>query len=407
MAERVRLAALLVSIGVAGNQAASYLLNVLGARLLVPADFGELGSLLAVLVVGAVPALGLQTAAALRVARGDENAEGQLCSLGLTTSGVVTAVVAGAAPLLMMLLHLGSVWPALCVAASLASITMICLWYGMLQGTRRFGAMAGLIGCEAVGRIGGTAVGLVVFRDATGALACTAVGALVVAVIGWVVVGRPRPVRHHRGHVGEVLHAVQAMLALVLLVNLDLVLARHHLPAHQAGEYAVGAIVTKIAYWLPQAVAILVLPRLASAEGRRRFVPLALVVCAVLDSVVVLGTATMGPTVVAVIGGEDYAGSDLPLWAFAITGSLLSLVQIMLYSRIASADRRSTLLIWAAVLTEAVLVTFWLNDSLAAIVSAAVLSTGLLVTAGALVEVRARRVEPVHAHGHSGGGGEQ
>lgn len=406
MAERVRLAALLVSLGVAGNQAASYLLNVLGARLLVPADFGELGSLLAVLVVGAVPAMGLQTAAALRVARGD-GGPADLCALGLATSGVVTALTAAAAPPLMVLLHLDSVWPALCVAASLASITLTCLWYGMLQGRRRFAAMAGLLATEAVGRIGGTAVGLVVFRDATGALACTAVGALAVAAVGWVVVGRPLPARRRRGHVGEVLHAVQAMLALVLLVNLDLVLARHHLPAGQAGEYAVGAIVTKVAYWLPQAVAILVLPRLASAAGRRRFVPVALGVCAVLDSVVVLVTATMGATVVGVLGGADYADSDLPLWVFAIVGSLLSLAQILLYSRIAGADRRSTLLIWAAVALEIVLVTFWLHDGLLDVVTAAALATGLLVAAGALVEVRSRRVEPVHAPGHDGGRGQQ
>ncbi|WP_260190107.1 lipopolysaccharide biosynthesis protein [Actinophytocola gossypii] len=399
----MRVAALLVSVGVAGNQAASYLLNVAAARVLVPADFGELGALLAVLVVGAVPAMGLQTVTALRVARGDAD-RGRLLSLGLATSAVVTSVTGLAAPLLVGLLHLGSVWPALCVAGSLASITMIGLCYGVLQGSRRFAAMAALLGCEAAGRVGGTVVGLLLFRDATAALTGTAIGAFVVAGIGWVVIGRPRPARHHRGHVGEVLHAAQAMLALVLLVNLDLVLARHHLPAHQAGEYAVGAIVAKAAYWLPQAVAILVLPRLADAAGRRRFVPVALAVCAVLDAVVVLGCALLGPTVVAVVGGDDYADSAIPVWAFAVVGSLLSLVQILLFSRIASADRRSTLLIWGAVAAEVLLVTFWLNDGLSDVVAAAVVATGLLVAAGALVELRSRRrVEPVHQYGHHGG----
>ncbi|HEX2132060.1 MAG TPA: polysaccharide biosynthesis protein [Actinophytocola sp.] len=405
VADRVRVAAVLVSVGVAGNQAASYLLNVAAARVLVPADFGEFGALLAVLVVGAVPAMGLQTVTALRVARGDTD-RGRLLSLGLATSAVVTATTALAAPLLVGLLHLGSVWPALCVAASLASITMIGLCYGVLQGTRRFAAMAALLGCEAVGRVGGTLAGLLVFRDATAALTGTAIGALVVAGIGWVVIGRPRPARHHRGHVGEVLHAGQAMLALVLLVNLDLVLARHHLPAPEAGEYAVGAIVAKAAYWLPQAVAILVLPRLASAAGRQRFVPRALAVCAVLDAVVVVGSATLGPTVVAVVGGEDYAGSAIPVWAFAVVGSLLSLVQILLFSRIASADRWSTLLIWGAVAVEILLVTLWLHDGLAEVVTAAVVATGLLVAAGALVELRSRRVEPLDAHRHHGGRGE-
>lgn len=413
VSERVRMAALLVSVGVAGNQAASYLLNVVAARLLVPASFGELGSLFAILVVGAVPAMGLQTVAALRVARLRRHGPlstrdaGQLYSLGIATSGTVTAVALVAAPLLMMLLHLENLWPALLVAVSLTSITMIGLSYGVLQGSQRFAALAGMLAFEAVGRIGGTVVGLVVFRSATGALAGTAIGAAVVALAGWIVCGRPRPARHHKGHVGEVLHAVQAMLALVLLVNLDLVLARHHLPAHDAGEYAVGAIVTKIAYWLPQAVAILVLPKLASEDGRRKMVPRALGICAALDAVVVLAAVTMGPTIVAVIGGAEYADADIPVWPFAIVGSMLSLVQILLFSRIASADRKSTVLLWLAVAVEIVLVTAWLHDELSQVVTAAAIATGLLVLAGAAIEVRSWRVEPVHTGRDDGGHGQQ
>ncbi|WP_291413564.1 polysaccharide biosynthesis protein [Actinophytocola sp.] len=466
--QRVRVAAVLVSVGVAGSQAASYLLNVVAARLLVPASFGELGSLLAVLVVGAVPAMGLQTVAALRVARLRQRGPlstrdaGQLFSLGLATSAVVTTVVLGAAPLLVILLHLASVWPVVFVAASLMSITLIGLCYGVLQGTQRFTALAVLLAVEAVGRIGGTVVGLVLTRGATGALAATAIGAAVVATIGWVVCRRPRPAgavtadvggsiggsrfplakrrssripgctwvdrqrrrreagpsrdpanvgghrtTHHKGHVGEVLHAVQAMLALVLLVNLDLVLARHHLDPHQAGEYAVGAVVTKIAYWLPQAVAILVLPRLASAQGRRTAIPWALGICAALDTVVVLAAATMGPTVVGIIGGADYRDAAIPIWPFAVVGSMLSLVQILLFSRIASADRRSTVLLWLAVAVEIGLVTTWLHDGLTQVVTAAVIATALLVLAGAAVELRSRRLEPVDAPGHDGGRGQQ
>jgi O-antigen/teichoic acid export membrane protein len=392
-----------VSAGVAGNQLASYLLNVLAARLLVPAAFGELGSLLAVLVIGAVPAMGMQTVTALRVARRDS--EGELVALALTTGGIITAVVLAATPLLMALLHLDSPAPGILVALALTGITFTGLCYGILQGQHRFTAMAALLLTDAVGRVGATLVGLVITRTATGALAGTAIGAAGVAIVGWLVTGRPRPRKHGRSHVGDVLHAVSAMLALVLLVNLDLVLARHYLPAHDAGEYAVGAIVAKIAYWLPQAVAILVLPRLASEQGRRRMVPIALAVCAALDLVVVAGAAFLGPTVVSVIGGADYADSPIPVWPFALVGSMLSLVQILLFSRIASNDRWSTLLIWGAVAVEIVLVTTWLNGAITQVVTAAVIATGTLVCAGALVELRSRR-EPLDTPGDDRGGGE-
>jgi O-antigen/teichoic acid export membrane protein len=387
------MSALLVSVGIGGNQLAAYLLNVLAARLLVPAAFGELGSLLAVLVIASVPAMGTQTVAALRVARGDST--GDLVALGLVTAVVVTAVALAASPLLVILLHLGSPAPAMGVAAALAGVTLTGLCYGILQGQHRFTALAALLLTDAVCRLGGTLLGLALTGTATGALTGTAIGAAVVAVTGWLVCGRPRPRRQGKAHVSEVLHAVSAMLALVLLVNLDLVLARHYLPAHDAGEYAVGAIVAKIAYWLPQAVAILVLPRLASEQGRRRVVPIALAVCAALDLVVVAGSALLGPTVVSVVGGADYAGSPIPAWPFALVGSMLSLVQILLFSRIASNDRWSTLLIWGAVAVEIVLVTGWLHGALTQVVTAAVIATGTLVTAGALVELRSRR-EPLN-----------
>lgn len=396
--------ALLVSVALAGNQIASYLLNVLAARLLVPAAFGELGSLLAVLVIGSVPAMGMQTVTALKVARRD--GEGELVALGLTVAVAVTAVGLLASPLLVLLLHLESAAPAVALAAALAGVTFTGLCYGVLQGQHRFAALAALFVADAVFRVGGTLTGLVVTGTATGALTGTALGAAAVATAGWFVCGRPRPARHRRSHVSDVLHAIGAMLALVLLVNLDLVLARHYLPAHDAGEYAVGAIVAKIAYWLPQAVALLVLPRLASEQGRRRMVPIALAVCGALDLVVIAGTALLGPTVVSVIGGADYAGSPIPVWPFALVGSMLSLVQILLFSRIATGDRWSTLLIWAAVAVEIVLVTSWLHGALTQVVTAAVIATGTLVTAGALVELHSRR-EPLHAPGDDGGDGKQ
>lgn len=397
-----KLSALFVSAGVASNQLVSYLLNILAARLLVPAAFGELGSLLAVLVIGAVPAMGLQTVTALRVARHRDGTR-EMVALGLLTAGAVTAVALLAVPLLMALLHLASPTPAILLALALAGMTVTGLCYGLLQGTHRFRTMSALLLADALLRVGGTLTGLVITRTATGALAGAAIGAAVVAVVGWVLAGRPRPQRHGSAHVRDVLHAVSAMLALVLLVNLDLVLARHHLPADEAGEYAVGAIIAKIAYWLPQAVAILVLPHLASERGRRKALPVALAVCVALDLVVVAGAVFMGPTVVAVVGGAEYAA--FPVWPFALVGSLLSVTQILLFSRIASNDRWSTLVIWLAVAVEIVLVTAWLRGGLTEVVTAAVVATGLLVCAGAAVELRSRR-EPLDAVRDDGGRGE-
>src|SRR4029450_5644393 len=67
--------AALVSVAFLGTNALAYLFTVLAARVLAPAAFGELAALLGVLLIGTVPATGLQTAAALYLggSRGDRS----------------------------------------------------------------------------------------------------------------------------------------------------------------------------------------------------------------------------------------------------------------------------------------------------------------------------------------------
>ena len=293
---RTRVDAIAVAVAFGGSNVASYLLTVIAARLLAPPVFGEMGSLLALLAIGAVPAMGLQTVIALRVARAPEQDRGPLVTLGLMTSATVLVTALAVSPVLMALLHLPGPWAVLLLACSLAPITLVGLCYGVLQGTQRFRSMACLIATEGVGRVGGTLLGLLVFRTPAGAFAGTVAGSVVVAFAGWLICGRPVPGPRTAGHVRDVLHTVQALLALVLLVNLDLVLARHSLPAREAGEYAVGSVITKIAYWLPYAIAVVVLPKLADEKARRRNVLIALGVCAAVDAVVVLGCAVFGRT---------------------------------------------------------------------------------------------------------------
>ncbi|WP_206791819.1 polysaccharide biosynthesis protein [Amycolatopsis sp. MtRt-6] len=385
-----RVAAILVSLALAGNNAASYVLSLAAARILAPGAFGELSSLLAVLVIGVVPAMGLQTVVALRVARSPSLPQGSLFALGLMTSAVVATAALTLSPLLVLLLHLGSLAPALLVTAALGPLTLLGLFHGLLQGSHRFAVLSGLIALEGVGKVGGSLVGLLVSGTPTGALAGAAAGSVAVAVAGWQLCGRPRP-RWADRHGGEVFHTAQAMLALVLLVNLDLVLARHTLLAGEAGEYALGAIVTKIAYWLPQAVGVLVLPRFAVSGRRRRVLPVALLVCGGLDALVLLVSLVLGPDLLALIGGARYAGSTMPVWPFALAGSMLALVQILLYARLADGDRRVTLLMWSAVAVEAVLITTWLHGSPTQVVTAAVCTAGALAAAGAALELRPRK----------------
>lgn len=68
-------------------------------------------------------------------------------------------------------------------------------------------------------------------------------------------------------------------------------------------------------------------------------------------------------------------------------------MQLLLYSRIASSDRATTVAVWAAVGLEVVLITQWLNGSAQEVVTAALLTAVVLFAVGAAIEVVKSRRE--------------
>lgn len=409
---RARIEALAVSVALLSANALGYVFNITAARAVAPELYGALGSLMALLLVGVVPAMGLQTATALHIAglSGADRVTGErrLLASGLVTAGLVSGVVLLVSPLIRAYLHLPSLWPLLWLAVGFAPLTVHGLFQGTLQGNRRFGALAVLVIVDGTAKFGGGLVGLLATRTLSGTMAGIACGAVVISLTGWVLCGRRRPLTRPADAVpsgrdredpadrsgrlaGKIVHATWPIFGMVLLINLDVMLARHHLPAAVAGDYAVGAVVTRIALWLPQAVGVVVLPRLADPADRRRAMPWALGLIALLDSAVVLVAVVLRGSLFEMIGGSRYGGYGDQAWMFAMIGSMLALSYLLLYSRIAMADRWSSAAVWVAVVVEIGLATLWLHDSLPQVATAALVSTGGLVLFGLMIERRTAR----------------
>jgi hypothetical protein len=173
------------------------------------------------------------------------------------------------------------------------------------------------------------------------------------------------------------LRAAWALLGFVVLLNLDLLLARHYLPGRVAGEYAVATLFAKIAFWLPQGVGVVLLPRLADPAERRRALPSALVLIGVLGGLLTLGTAALGTRALPLVGGSAYGTSLGPVgWLFAALGTLLALAQLLVYSGIAAADRVAVAMVWAAAAGECLIVAALAAAGSLAVVPLAVTALG-------------------------------
>jgi O-antigen/teichoic acid export membrane protein len=400
---------LLVAPAMAAANALNYAFNLVMSRLLGPADYGALGALLALVLVGTVPGVALQAVVARHTTLAGR-AVGRLWSRVL----VVVVGVGGALGLLTLLLspgvaaflHLPSLGPCLWLAAALLPLPLLSAVQGMLQGREWFGVLAAVLLVAAAGRL---AVGLGLVEGGLGvegAMAATAVGSALAVLVavprlraqgGWERPRRPagdgpwwwpRKGSEAAALGGEVVAAAAGVLGLLLLANVDVLLARHFLPAEASGLYAAGAVLTKIAFWAPQFVVTLVFPRLVVAADRRRLLGRSAAVVAAVGAPLVVAAALAPGLAARLSFGEAYldVGPTLPL--FAALGTGLALVQLALFTGMATADRGMYRLLLAGVAAEAVLVTAFLHGSVAEIVGAALAVVAALLVAGFTLALR-------------------
>jgi O-antigen/teichoic acid export membrane protein len=381
--------AALVSAALMSTSALAYVFTVLAARALAPHAYGELAALLGVALVGAVPATGLQTAAALELGghRGDPRR--LIHRLHATAlAGAVGVAVVGAFGIVPVvgLLHLPDPFAVVWVLVLLVAHTVVGGYEGVLQGTGRYARMAVVTTSFGVAKLAGGVAGLLAGGTPTAAVAGMALGATLGVLAGWLGADRPGVARGIGAPGRSALRASGALLGFVLLLNLDVLLARHHLPGALAGEYAVAAVFAKVAFWLPQGVGVVLLPRLADAGSRSRAVGRAIGVVTVLGAGLTLLAAALGGRALSLVGGSAY-GSELggAVWLFAALGTLLAVAQLLLYSGIAAADRRSVLAVWTAAVAQCVAVEVLAATgrlSMLSIAATAAVTAGVLVTTG-------------------------
>ena len=384
----------------AGN-GLGYLFNLVASRRLGPEGYGALAALLGVILVGNVLALALQAVVARRTVVGREPGGTSRASDWTVRLTVRCAVIASAAGLavalpLTHLLHLASPLPAILLGVSLGPLTLVGGQLGVLQGAERFHALAALYFIANFGKVGGGVGGVLVADSVTGAMVGTTVGVALSAVVGAVLVQRVQPHRGTRGGLPpglarETARATYSMGALFALANLDVVLARHFLSPRQAGLYAVGAVLAKGAFWATSFVPVMAMPGLADPSRRRRTAGLALGTVVAVGAVLTVLAAAFGEVAVRLVGGSAYVSLGDRAWLFAAVGSLLALVQLLIYSRLAGDDRRVALPTWMVVVGEVAVVSLFRHDSITAIVTTVLAAAGVAIALGALAEA--------HEHG--------
>lgn len=394
-----------VALGVA--QVLAYAVSVIAARRLGPEQFGVFAALLGILLIGSVLAMGIQAVAARRLVHVPPGHRGGAARdilrdgvIGGLAVAVATIVVS---PLLLWLLRLDAWGPILLAAVAFIPITVAGAQYGVAQGQESYGRLAAVYLSVGLGRGFGGIAGALLFGTVLGTMAGLALGTIAGALVGqWVIAPLARGHGERVAHFfGDTFHATHALLALFVLTNIDVLLARALLTPYQAGEYGVGAVIAKVAFWLPQFITVVAFPRFADTR-RARATVVSLASVAGMGLLVVVATAAVPTLVVGFVGGSAYEDLAPIAWMFAAIGALFALAQALLLTRLAVDDRRAVFAIWVSAALLAALAWLVMPRTVAGLAASALTAGAVLAVVGVVttsVELRRLRYSVTTASG--------
>lgn len=349
--------AIVVTAGAMVANVAAYLVHLPASRWLGPELYGEFAALLSVQLIAAVPTLALQVVVARDRVLGASVS--RLRAVGRRTALWLALLVAVAAWPVSAVLSVSL--PAVAAAVVAAPVlALLSVELGLLQAAGRFSRFAALSAAAGLAKAVPAIAALAVTGAVAPTLAAEAAGTAAIALLARAVVSRTRESRPTPGlvdtpprtDVAAVARAAQVQLALIALTTTDLLVARTVLEPVDAGNYALGSIATKVAFWLPAAVATVLFPQMSRPDSHAAARRLALAVVAGIGAVLSVCAALAAPLVPVVVGA-DYAPVSGWLWLFTAIGALQSLLQVLLLAGIAARRSREAAVAWAGVVLVA------------------------------------------------------
>lgn len=391
--------AVVIAAALAVGQVIAYLQALISTRVLGPDGYGALASMLALLLVGNVLALGIQAAGARRIVlmRQSEHASGAagVVRAALIAGIIVTGIGVALSPILSNLLHLSGPLSVLLVAANLYPMTLFGGLMGVTQGRESMNRFAILSCLGTAGRAIGGIIGVVVFTSVNASLIGMLIGSVLASAVAWLLTKTlvAFPAERLSGFRTDITHATHALFALFALTNLDVLLARHFLTATEAGMYAAGAVVAKVTFWLPQFVAMVAYPRLAD-HRRAKTLGLGAIAVIAIGMCATAVIAAVPNLVVTFVGGSAYTDLASEVWVFAAAGSAYALAQFLLYGQIAASKRAAIVVLWVAVAALITLVILFHSSVLQ--IALIVLAVALTVAVIGLAELFVERSREAH-----------
>lgn len=346
-------------------------------RFLGPAQYGILGSLLAFITIITIPTNAVATIAmrfsAHYHAKGNDGMIRTFfkrLTRRLGVLGFIAAIIlAILSPFLTDFLHLPSNIPVILIAPIIIFATLLPLNRGILQGLQRFPAA---IINQNIDPLIKLVLGIVLVKLGFGING--AIGALIVAVLVSYLLSYiplspvlrakasgtttiPKEVKQYS------VIALIAFLLATLLMNVDILLVKHFMPAYEAGLYAALSTMGKIILFVTTPIVSVMFPMISDLQGREQKHYRVLIQSFLLVTFIalcgVVGYYLFPELVVKILYGPAYREVAPLLGIFGVMMMLYSLINLWVNYYLSIGNKFFICFLGLSVMVEIVLLTLY------------------------------------------------
>jgi O-antigen/teichoic acid export membrane protein len=349
-----------------------FVYHAIAARALGPALYGEVASLVAIYAIGTAGAYIIililaRYAAQLRL-EGNGGGIRYLITRGTVVlvppSALAVVVAAAIANPARQFLHLGSLVPLVLLMLALVGIWQLAVLRGVLQGLQRFTQLSLNLSLELVIRMSVLIVMILLGYKVGGAMLAILAGVGIAYVQGGMALidllrtpSRRAPLRAMAAYS---LTAAAGTLGVMLLYNLDVILAKHYLSPAGAGYYGGLNKIGTILYFLTISVSQVLFPRVveavATAQHPGRLLLLSAGIMTLLGAGSLLVFGVVPWLVVRVLFGPAFDVTTPFIFPVGCIGLALSLDNLLIQFFMAVHDRWFVPILGAGCVLEAVLI---------------------------------------------------